>query len=32
MNTLLKKCLAATLLLGGLLSLSAFTQASGGCT
>ena len=28
MNTLLKKCLAATLLLGGLLSLSAFTQAS----
>ncbi|CAN7759082.1 alpha/beta hydrolase [Caballeronia sp. LjRoot29] len=28
MNTLLKKCLAATLLLGGLLSLSAFTPAS----
>src|SRR5471030_74244 len=28
MNTLLKKCLAATLLLGGLMSLSAFTQAS----
>jgi pimeloyl-ACP methyl ester carboxylesterase len=28
MNTLLKKCLAATLLLGGLLSLGAFTPAS----
>jgi pimeloyl-ACP methyl ester carboxylesterase len=28
MNTLLKKCLAATLLLGGLLSLAAFTPAS----
>src|SRR5476651_2916065 len=28
MNTLLKKCLAATLLLGSLLSLAAFTPAS----
>ncbi|CAN7648505.1 alpha/beta hydrolase [Caballeronia sp. dw_19] len=28
MNTLLKKCLAASLLLGGLLSLTAFTPAS----